>query len=276
MTDAYYELVDADDPLGERFSASDHVISTWSADMQNAAPVSALLVRALERYAPRPDTRLSRVVVDLLGPVPVTDQLWVRAHLRRPGAKIELLDAEMLAPGPDGAPRPVAVASAWRFGHHDTDELFFTPEAPLRPLAEGRPRFPDDDVNQATNQTYIQSLDWRWLNDILNSIPAECWARPLVDLVVGEPLTPMQRLFTVADIANGMGSRLSVGEWLFLNTDLVVHIHRVPEGDWVGVRAETHYGSDGVGVSRGTLFDALGSVAVLQQAQLVRRRLVIP
>ena len=28
MTDAYYELVDADDPRGERFSASDHVIST--------------------------------------------------------------------------------------------------------------------------------------------------------------------------------------------------------------------------------------------------------
>jgi hypothetical protein len=33
--------------------------------MQNAAPVSALLVRALERCAPRDDTRLSRVVVDL-------------------------------------------------------------------------------------------------------------------------------------------------------------------------------------------------------------------
>src|SRR6476661_5737054 len=78
--------------------------------MQNAAPVSALLVRALEGCSPRHDTRLSRVAVDLLGPVPVTDQLWVRASVERPGTKIELLEAEMLAPGltgdADRSPRP--------------------------------------------------------------------------------------------------------------------------------------------------------------------------
>jgi Thioesterase-like superfamily len=268
VSDAYYELVDPDDPVGEKFSASDHVISTWGSSMQNAAPVSALLVRAVERCSPRHDTRLSRVVVDLPGPVPVSDQLWVRASLERPGTKTELLDAEMLAPGPDGRRRPVAKAVAWRFQEHDTDELFFTPAPPLRPVSEGRARYPDDN----SNQTYIQSLDWRWLNDILNDVPAECWARPVVDLVAGETMTPMQRLFAVADIANGMGSRLAVTEWLFLNTDLAVHVHRVPEGDWIGVRAETHYGRDGVGVSRGTLFDEQGPVAAIQQAQLVRRR----
>ena len=268
MTDAYYELADPHDSRGERFSPSDHVISTWGPAMQNAAPVSALLVRALERCAPRDDTRLSRVVVDLLGPVPMTDQLWVRAHVERPGTKIELLKAEMLAPGPDGQPRPVANAIAWRFQKGDAAELFSTPTAPLRPVSEGRSRLPDDD----TNQTYIQSLDWRWLNDILNDSPGECWARPLVDLVKGESMTPMERLFAVADIANGMGSGLSLGDWTFLNTDLTVHIHRVPEGEWVGVQAENHYGRDGVGISRGTLFDEHGAVAVLQQAQLVRRR----
>ena len=209
MTDAYYELADPPDSRGERFSPSDHVISTWGPAMQNAAPVSALLVRALERCAPRDDTRLSRVVVDLLGPVPMTDQLWVRAHVERPGTKIELLKAEMLAPGPDGQPRPVANAIAWRFQKGDAAELFSSPTAPLRPVSEGRSRLPDDD----TNQTYIQSLDWRWLNDILNDSPGECWARPLVDLVKGESMTPMERLFAVADIANGMGSGLSLGDF---------------------------------------------------------------
>lgn len=268
MTDAYYELVDPHDSRGERFSPSDHVISTWGPGMQNAAPVSALLVRAIERCSPRDDTRLSRVVVDLLGPVPVTDQLWVRAEVERPGTKIELLNAQMLALGPDGQPRPVAKAAAWRFQKGDAAELFSTPTAPLRPVGEGRSRLPDDD----TNQTYIQSLDWRWLNDILNDSPGECWARPLVDLVKGESMTPMERLFAVADIANGMGSGLSLGDWTFLNTDLTVHIHRVPEGEWIGVQAENHYGPDGVGISRGALFDQHGAVAVLQQAQLVRRR----
>lgn len=60
MTDSYYELIDPDGQLGERFGATDLVRSTWSAAIQHAAPVSALLVRVLERCAQRDDTRLSR------------------------------------------------------------------------------------------------------------------------------------------------------------------------------------------------------------------------
>jgi hypothetical protein len=53
VTDAYYQLLDAADPIGERFSASDHVLGNWGPNKQSAAAVSALLVRALERCAPR-------------------------------------------------------------------------------------------------------------------------------------------------------------------------------------------------------------------------------
>ncbi len=123
-------------------------------------------------------------------------------------------------------------------------------------------------------QTYIDTLDWHWVNDVLNSVPpAECWVRSKVDLVKGEAASPLQRLFCVADIANGMGgSRMDLTTWTFLNTDLTVHIHRVPDGDWFGIRAETSYGADGVGTSVGTLFDESGPIAAIQQAQLVRRR----
>ncbi|HEX9832196.1 MAG TPA: thioesterase family protein, partial [Mycobacterium sp.] len=43
MSDSYYELVDGDDPLGEKFAATDLVRSTWSAEIQHGAPPSALL-----------------------------------------------------------------------------------------------------------------------------------------------------------------------------------------------------------------------------------------
>ena len=62
------------------------------------------LVRALERCAPRDDTRLSRVAVDLLGPVPADGDMWVRSKVERPGKQIELISAETLALGPDGHP----------------------------------------------------------------------------------------------------------------------------------------------------------------------------
>lgn len=88
MADAYYELIDESHPLGEHFTATDLVRSTWSPLIQHGAPPSALLVRGLERCAPRDDTRLSRVVIDLLGPVPAVGGVWVQSRIERPGKQI--------------------------------------------------------------------------------------------------------------------------------------------------------------------------------------------
>lgn len=268
MSDSYYESVDADDPIGERFAATDLVRSTWSAAIQHGAPPSALLVRALERCEQRTDTRLSRVLIDLLGPVPAEGDLWVRAQRERSGKQIELITAEMLAPGPDGAPRAVARASGWRLQQQDTTEVVHAPTPVLRPLAEARSR----DMAKDWDTNYVHSIDWRWLTTPLAVGPGESWLRPTVDLVKGETMTPLQRLFAVADDANGIGTKIDIRQWTFLNTDLVVHIHRVPEGAWIGIRAETSYGPDGIGTTLGTLFDEQGSVGAIQQSVLVRRR----
>ena len=225
-------------------------------------------MRALERCAQRGDTRLGRVVVDLLGGVPVTDELWVRAQVERPGKQIELVTAEMLAPGPDGHPRPVAKASGWRLQQLDTEALVHAPAPPLRPLQEARSR----NLAEKFDRNYVHSLDWRWLTGVLAAGPGESWIKPTVDLVKYEPMTPLQRLFAVADDANGIGSKLDITKWTFLNTDLAVHVHRIPEGEWVGIRAETSYGPDGIGTTIGTLFDEGSAVGAIQQSVLVRRR----
>src|ERR1700721_985290 len=113
MTDSYYEVIDNADPLGEKFCATDLVRGTWTAAIQHAAPVSALLVRALERIAAR--------------------DLWLRSQVERPGKQIELVSAEMLALGPDGQPRPTARASGWRLQQLDTAEVIHAGEPPPRP-----------------------------------------------------------------------------------------------------------------------------------------------
>jgi hypothetical protein len=268
MSDSYYELVDGADPLGEKFIATDLVRSTWSAAIQHAAPVSSLLVRGLERCAQRDDTRLSRVVIDLLGPVPAEGEFWVRTALERAGKQIELVSAEMLGPGPDGQPRPVAKASGWRLQQVDTDHVAHAPAPPLRPLSETHVR----NMKERWDRNYVHSLDWRWLTHREDSGPGESWIRPTVDLVKGETMTPLERLFAVADDANGIGSKLDITKWTFLNTDLAVHVFRVPEGEWIGIRAETSYGPDGIGTTIGTLLDENGAVGSIQQSVLVRRR----
>ncbi|GAB3233326.1 thioesterase family protein [Mycolicibacterium hippocampi] len=272
MSDSYYELVDGDVEVGgtrgERFTATDFVRSTWSAAIQHAAPVSALLVRGLQRCEARDDTRLSRVLVDLLGPVPAEGDLWVRARRERSGRQIELITAEMLAPGPDGAPRPVARASGWRLQTLDTAAVVHAPVPPLRPVAEAVGR----DMKKDWDRNYVHSLDWRWLTKPMGDGPGESWIRPEVDLVKGESMTPLERLFAVADDANGIGTKLDIRRWTFLNTDLAVHVHRMPEGEWIGIRAETSYGPDGIGTTIGTLFDEDGAVGAIQQSVLVRPR----
>ncbi|UXA10124.1 thioesterase family protein [Mycobacterium sp. SMC-8] len=268
MSDSYYELVDTAEDRGEKFTATDLVRSTWSAAIQHAAPVSALLVRALQRCEPRADTRLSRVLVDLLGPVPADGEFWVRARRERPGTQIELISAEMLAPGPGGRLRPVARASGWRLQTLDTAAVAHAPAEPLRPLSEARGR----DMKKDWDRNYVHSLDWRWLTTPMAAGPGESWIKPEVDLVSGEAMTPLERLFAVADDANGIGTRLDIRTWTFLNTDLAVHIHRVPAGEWIGIRAETSYGPDGIGATLGTLFDESGPVGAIQQSVLLRPR----
>lgn len=268
MSESYYELIDANDPQGEKFSATDLATGTWVPDIQHAAPVSALLVRALERCEPHDDTRLSRVVVDLLGAVPTGTDLWVRATLDRPGKQIELVSAEMLAPGPDGQPRPVARASGWRLRTSETGDVAHAPTPLPAPADEGHSR----NLADKFDRNYVHSLDWRWLTKLGAPGPGESWIRPLVDLVGGEAMTPLQRLFTVADDANGVGTKLDITQWTFMNTDLAVHIHRIPDGEWVGIRADANYGPDGIGTTVGTLFDEQGPVGNIQQSVLVRRR----
>ncbi|UMB69275.1 thioesterase family protein [Mycobacterium paraterrae] len=268
MTDCYYQLVDAADPIGEKFSATDLVRSTWTAQIQHAAPVSALLVRALQRCAARDDSRLSRVAVDLLGPVPADGDMWVRSKIQRPGKQIELLSAEMLAMGPDGQPRPTARATGWRLQQLDTTDVVHA-AAPLpAPLSTARSR----DLAKNFDRNYVHSLDWRWLTTPLSDGPGESWIKPTVNLVDGETMTPLERLFAVADCANGIGSKIDITQWTFLNNDLVVHVHRIPDGEWVGIRAETSYGPDGIGTTVGALFDETGAVGSIQQSVLVRRR----
>ena len=91
-------------------------------------------------------------------------------------------------------------------------------------------------------------------------------------LVESEEPTPLQRLAVVADSANGAAAPLDVRDWLFVNTDLTVHLHRAPVGEWMAVDAATTVGATGVGTVAGVLFDERGQVGRSAQSLVVRPR----
>ena len=58
------------------------------------------------------------------------------------------------------------------------------------------------------DRNYVHSVDWRWLTHRGYSGPGESWLKPTVELVKVENMTPLERLFTVADDANGIGTTI--------------------------------------------------------------------
>src|ERR1700716_2858380 len=85
-----------DGPEGDRFHATLSTTGPWFADAQHVGPPSALLARALERCDPRPGMQLSRMTVEVLGPVPA-GEVRVSAGVERAGRTIELLAARTAA-----------------------------------------------------------------------------------------------------------------------------------------------------------------------------------
>ncbi len=258
----YYLPLDGHD--GERFHATFSTTGPWFADAQHAGPPSALIIRALERCDARPGTLLSRITVEVLGPVP-TGEVQVRAEVERPGRSIELLAAELVAGG-----RAVLRARAWRVAAGDTGEVQLGAAAPLPApdTVRARPERPEGWL-----PGFLDTVEWRWLRGWLAEPgPGTVWGRQRVPLVAGEQPSPLQRLAVVADSGNGAAAPLDLLDWLFVNTEITLHLHREPRGEWIAVDAATVIGPAGVGTVSGLLFDADGHLGRSAQALVVRRR----
>lgn len=255
---AFYEQLDEG-----RFRSTEHTVGPWSADMQNMGPPSALLTRALERCAPRGEAVLSRITIEMLGALPPVD-VEVVAEVARPGRTVELLGAELAAGG-----RAVARAWGWRLVLADTADVAAGAGPVLPGPEQARHRQnPEDWV-----PGYLDALEWRWLRSHFSDPgPGTAWARLRVDIVAGEEPSPLQRLMAAADSANGIASRLDGQQWLFPNTDLTVHLHRAPAGEWTAVDAETVVGPAGAGVCSAVLHDTRGPVGRSAQVLTIRPR----
>lgn len=258
---AFYTPLGTD---GDRFHAGFATTGPWFADAQHGGPPAALLVRALERCDDRPGTQLGRVTVEVLGPIPA-GEVRVSAAVERPGRAIALLAAEMTAGG-----RVVLRARAWRLATGDTAAVVTGQAPPPPPLeaAEERSGRPEGWL-----PGFLDAMEFRWVSGTLAEPgPGVAWVRQRLPLVAGEEPTPWQRLALVADNANGIGAALDIRHWLFVNTELTLHAHRVPAGEWIAVSASAVLGPTGMGTSTALLFDAAGHVGRAAQQLIVRPR----
>ncbi len=255
VSPAFYES------LGDgRFRSTERTEGPWSKELQHAGPPCALLGRAFEACEPRSGALISRITVEILGPVPVAE-LRVSAAVERPGRSVELLRAELSAGG-----RVAMRASAWRLAGAPVEAGPAEDPPPPRPLAESAP------PEHIADTGYLQSIEWRNVQgDWQNPGPATVWARPRVPLVEGEAMSGLQRLLCVADSCSGISAALPWAGWLFINTDLSIHLTREPRGDWILLDAVTRISEGGAGLASAALGDDAGVFGRSAQTLLVRR-----
>ena len=255
MTEAFYSLD------GDLATPSELTRGPWDPNAQHAGPPSALLTRALELCEPREGARMGRVTVEILAPVPIAP-LTVSARVARPGRSVELLEASL-----DGPSGEVMRARAWRLATADITADWDGEEPPPgRESGEALEFFPTG-----------ESVGWHTSMEIvfargrfLEPGPATVWMRPRVPLVEGEDVSALQRTMLAADGGNGVSAPLDWSRFIFINTDLTVHLLRPPEGEWVCLVSVTHV--DGLGFTDTALWDERGRIGRAAQTLLVRER----
>jgi Thioesterase-like superfamily len=238
-----------------------HARGPWDPGQLHGGAPGALIAEAVQAD----DYLVARLTIDFLAPVPLAP-VTVSARTTKPGRNVQLAEAEMEAEG-----RTVLRARAMRLRR---GQVRLPAEAgaaaPAGPDAATPGRFPvDDGTGEGFHRT---AMDIRFVAGDYGIGPAKAWFRLKLPLVDDQPASPLARTIAAADFGNGISRVVDFDDYLFVNTDLTVHLHREPQSDWVLVDASTRLEGNGAGLARSTLSDERGQLGLAAQSLFVASR----
>lgn len=221
-----------------------------------------MLGRAVEAANDRTDMAVARITFEILRPIPVRD-LRVTTDLVRPGRSVEMIEASLWDDGTE-----VMRARAWRIRVGALD---------LQPPSVAAPPGPTGstpaDPLPTPYEGYLHAMEMRSVHGGLNEPgPGTVWFRMRYPLLPEEPVSPLTRVLIAADSASGISAVLDWHEWLFINTDLTVHLHRRPAGEWICLDAETTVQPTGIGLAASVVHDEEGLIGRTSQSLFLERR----
>jgi len=255
-------------PLGDgRFQATEATMSPWDHAAQHGGPPTALLATCLDDAFGRPEMRVARISMDFLGPMPRTS-VRVETRLIRPGRRTQLSEASLWA-----GDREVATARVWHLAATlATESGAAGSGVPGEPVDLPGPQpqryFGDDSWG------YGRAAEWRMVTGGFGRTTGvgDVWTRLRIPLIEGRPLDGLARFTVMADSANGISAPKSMRDWWVIPPGVTMHLHRYPVGEWVRLSAASDPGHDGIGLTEGTLSDALGRCGSVTQPLLVAPR----
>ena len=253
-----------------------HTESPWGdGGFQHGSPPAALVAVTLEEGAREHGVdlsqgRFSRMTVEILGAVPLS-ALFAIVRVVRPGRRITMLETTIR----DESGRAYIRGTGWWLRAADTEDIERTVAPAIPPVSEGRPAA---EFLGQWSSGYINSIDVvraEYSNedpsDFAPRNSAVYWSRSDLPVVAGREDSSWVQLMKTVDIANGLNTVLDPKEWVYMNVDLSVYLHRMLTGEWVGLAAEANYGPDGMGTTISRIYDEKGPIGTINQAIMLDR-----
>ena len=253
----------------------------WSDDACHAGPPAAAFARELELLC---DKQLIRLQIDLIRPVPMQG-FKIAAELTKEGRSTAYATAKLL--GKDGK----LCATANGLFHTMTELpafevvekplLDFSPverflrEGEASPTArKGREVLPaKNGFGKAVEPICPEDTPTDTAQGAIPGVESTMWMRT-PELLPNESMSGFQRVCPLADCINALAANLDFKDYLFMNTDLTVALHRIPDAsaEWIGLRGVGNCHQNGMGLVRGELHDKHGSIGTVLQNLLLRSR----
>ncbi|WP_019671896.1 thioesterase family protein [Psychrobacter lutiphocae] len=265
---SYYQFIireaQSDGSVIAHYKPTPHAQGAWNEHEQHMAPATGILTHEIIKFAPQQNLRLARLSLDILGLIPL-DEFSITIRMIRPGKTIELVEAVM-----SSGSRECIIARAWRLLTQDTTAIFGLEDTPL--------------THSPKHFNQWQGLK-AWPGGFIKSISVVAdpqrrpgkgvvWLSSDLQMVSGEHTSDVVRLMGLVDTANGVvprqGLKLNETQWAFPNTDLQIHLHRLPQGKWLGIEAVQQYGTDGIGLTSAILHDTQGPFGRSEQILTLR------
>lgn len=231
---------------GDTFNPTDICRGPWDPNSLHGRVVAGLLALEIEQKWLDPAFHPARLTVDLYR-LPKFAPCTVTSAVVRDGNRIRIVDAEFLNDGVS-----VGRASCVLLRRTDpTEGTVWSPPVWNVPTPESIPE-PD-------TQGRVPMWDSRPIDGAFGSVSQKrMWMRENRLLVEGFEHTPFLRAASAADFANPFANSGDRG-LEYVNTDITLYMHRLPEDEWIGFEVVEHHSSEGIAVGECAMYDGKGA-----------------
>lgn len=251
-----------------RWTSTELTRGPWQLEHQHAGPPIALAASRIARAAEEMGLgHVARVTANLLRPVPIAE-LAFAMQTDYAGRNAAHFSASLSAGGKEVVRFTALAQREADLDLPDALQGHPLPTAPKPPEASTPAPFPFG--RRVTG--YHDLVECRVAAGRFFGGPCAIWFRLRHPIVAGEAPGAIERVAVAADSGNGISAILDFNRYLFVNSDLTIHLLRPAQGEWVCIEAQTLLGARSGGLAEARIYDEAGLIGRSVQSLALRAR----